>query len=107
MIDLVLYHPVDHACLLVMIQAEPWSSAEHDVPMVLEKVNAYLAYVSGGQLLREHPDAEGATVAFQLNYFQEPPPWVDDLVGPLGEELVSTFGIALNMHEIVIDWREE
>ena len=57
---------------LILVQAEPWSAAGHDVTRLREKLNNYATYALDGQLVDTYPEASGARVRIQVDSVEEP-----------------------------------
>jgi hypothetical protein len=65
-IDLLSFNEASGTVRLTMTEHRVWDEGNHHLLQVQEKLNAYLAYVEGGQLHRDHPEWGGKPVEISL-----------------------------------------
>jgi hypothetical protein len=66
-IDFLVRDRGKRRAVLVISDHLPWDEDEGEHLLLLqEKLNAYLAFIEGGQILREKPDVRGLPVVIQV-----------------------------------------
>ena len=71
-IDLVSIDPLTGTVFLSLVEERPWGDRGELLRELETKLNTYIEYVEGGQLVHDYPDLVGKPVAFRLHYFHEP-----------------------------------
>lgn len=66
-VDLVVARR-DGSVVLSIFEERPWDGSESRVRELEEKVNAYLTFVLGGHMKRQHPDISPDKVTIRLDY---------------------------------------
>jgi hypothetical protein len=57
---------------LVMIEENGWADREEFIAALQKKVNAYLAFITEGDLAANHPDSAGKKVTLRLDFMHAP-----------------------------------
>jgi hypothetical protein len=71
-VDLVSADPLTGMVFLSLVEEREWGGDGELLPDLQAKLNTYLEYVQGGQLVEDYPDLRGHPVTFRLHYFHEP-----------------------------------
>jgi hypothetical protein len=50
-----------------LAQTGAWTDTDSELDIARRKLNAYVAYATGGQLLRDHPEFAGRPVVIQID----------------------------------------
>lgn len=66
-VDLVVARR-DGSVVLSIFEERPWDGSDARVRELEEKVNAYLTFVLGGHMKRQHPDLKRDRVTIRLDY---------------------------------------
>ena len=66
-VDVVSHDPKTDRVVLSMVETRPWGDSGALMSDLQEKMNTYLAYIEGGQLLRDYPAMKGKKVIFRLH----------------------------------------
>jgi hypothetical protein len=70
-VDLVSFDPLSETVILSMVEEREWGDQGQLLPDLQAKLNTYLAYVEGGQLIEDYPGTANARVVFRLHYLEE------------------------------------
>ena len=70
-VDLVAFDPAGRV-LVVMFEFREWGADEAQMAQLKAKVNAYVAFITDGSLVRHYPDTAGRPVDIQLNCASAP-----------------------------------
>jgi hypothetical protein len=62
----------DGTCLLAMVEDRRWNVDPAQEIQLRNKINAYVGYITGGDLIEAYPDAAGKPVRIELHCVQEP-----------------------------------
>lgn len=98
-VDLVAFDPQSDQYVLVMTQQEPFDGSEAEFQDVQEKINAYLYYVTEGQLDAQHPDARDRGVRIHLDHYEPLPPDLEELVA-FARESLAPHGIDVSLGRV-------
>lgn len=71
-IDVIAHDPKSDEVLLIMVEHRLWGDSGQLLPDLQSKLNAYLAYVTEGQLLLDYPSMAAKKVHFQLRTLETP-----------------------------------
>jgi hypothetical protein len=66
-IDLIGVDEKNDRVVLSMIETRPWGTRGENLRDLQEKLNTYLNYVLGGQMVSDYPLTQGKRVAFRLH----------------------------------------
>jgi hypothetical protein len=58
--------------VLVMSEVRPWDGSRERLEQLAAKVETYLAFVESGQLVEQHPEAEGRPLHIRLDTLERP-----------------------------------
>lgn len=97
-IDIVAVDDETGEVFLTIIDSLEWSdtSTEHLV-LLQEKLNTYLSFVEGGQILRDFPAAAGRPIRFDIA-FQYPPLGEGILFLAKAKEIVEEAGFSFRYY---------
>src|SRR5262245_24541904 len=71
-VDILSHDPTNDLVTLIMVEHRPWGNDGHLLFDLQAKLNAYLKYVLGGQLVQDHPVLKGKPIEFQLRSVEPP-----------------------------------
>ena len=88
-VDSVAVSPDETQFGLSMIETLPWTGGTEQIEQFRDKLNAYMAFILGGQLDREYPESVGKRRLVILHCAEEPP-----------EEIYESVKLILRNHDI-------
>ncbi len=92
-VDIVATKPGASNALLLLVDDWEWDDEHGHLLALQEKLNTYIAYVEGGQLVRDYPTANGQDVAIQAKFLHLPPESVQAGFLSQAEQLLVNTGI--------------
>ncbi len=97
-IDILFKDREDHAVLVIAdhLDWEEFDGGEH-LLLLQEKLNTYLAFVDGGQMMKERPDLKGLPVVIQVDAMHAPSEKALQFYRVAGKA-VADAGVSLVLH---------
>lgn len=86
-VDSISRTPDGNSYTLLMVEDRPFEDSDERFHQLLEKINAYMLYVQGGQFYEDYPEARGKRLQVRLVCYDE----------PVGERFIALLGAATQM----------
>ncbi|MEI6350713.1 MAG: DUF6572 domain-containing protein [Verrucomicrobiota bacterium] len=86
-IDFLALDPTTGEVVLGITEARPWDGTDRRAYELQEKVNTYLGFVLGGEMLEKVPQIQGKALRMQLDCKEEPDSKMEQVISMINKHI--------------------